>query len=223
MDKDKFDFFKDTLNEIGICLDSDTIKTILSYFECLMEKNKSVNLISRQSNIYEAIVLHLVDSLSIIQLGLPRQNELLDLGSGGGLPGIPLAIANPKWVVTLVESKAKKCVFLKEIADNLDQKRIIILNQFLETNGRSLPEKHGFFDMVTVRAVDKLKSLIPTVAKLLKNGGSLIAYKGPNYESELEQAKMHISKCRLVLENKYEFILPFVNAKRTLLCFRKIL
>jgi 16S rRNA (guanine527-N7)-methyltransferase len=221
MNNNPTDFFQNALQQLNIQLNSGSITQILLYFEKLLDKNTNINLISRQSAYFDSIIIHLVDSLTPLKTGFPQFLELLDLGSGGGLPGIPLALANPGWNVTLVESKAKKCAFLTEMSTLFDQKRIKILNQFLEPNGRSLQDKRGFFDLVTVRAVDKLPSLISTVSHLIKQDGSLIAYKGPNYEDELRLASKELLKNNLVLYLKLDCILPVVNAKRTLLFFRK--
>jgi 16S rRNA (guanine527-N7)-methyltransferase len=215
------EYLQNSLSMLNITLDPAVVDRILCYFNDLLDKNKVVNLISRQSELVNSISVHLVDSLSPMQVELPKEVELLDLGSGGGLPGIPLEIANSLWKVTLVESKAKKSAFLKEMADKYGEGRVTVLTEFLQSNGRSLPDKQSFFDIVTVRAVGKLTSLISTVSHLIKSGGYLIAYKGPNYIEELKLAEKYLERHKLVLERKLDFVIPLIDASRTLLFFRK--
>ncbi|MDR2200154.1 MAG: 16S rRNA (guanine(527)-N(7))-methyltransferase RsmG [Deltaproteobacteria bacterium] len=214
-------FFLNSLNQINIKLDYDILEKILLYYEYLLIKNKSVNLISRQNNFQDGIITHLVDSLSPLQVDFPNDLKLLDLGSGGGLPGIPLKIANPGWCVTLIESKAKKCVFLNEMAEKFGEGRIKVLNKFVDKNCVSLSDEIGLFDVITVRAVAKLSSLIITVSHLIKSSGYLVAYKGPNYLEEFIEVEKYLKKYRMKFDKKIEYILPINNAKRILLFFQK--
>ncbi|MDR2351632.1 MAG: 16S rRNA (guanine(527)-N(7))-methyltransferase RsmG [Deltaproteobacteria bacterium] len=221
MIEDAKKFFKESLERLNIYLDSLLIDKIFMYFTDLLEKNKSVNLISRQSVFFDSIVVHLVDSLTPMQIELPQNIELLDFGSGGGLPGIPLILANPTWKAVLAESKAKKSVFLQEMADKYGNGKISVLTEFLDSKNRNIEAQRSFFDIVTARAVDKLHVIATSVTSLIKVGGLLIAYKGPNYAEELKKAEKFMDKCGLIFERKLEFSLPTVDAKRTLLFFRK--
>lgn len=221
MIEDAKKFFKESLERLNIYLDSLLIDKIFMYFTDLLEKNKSVNLISRQSVFFDSIVVHLVDSLTPMQIELPQNIELLDFGSGGGLPGIPLILANPTWKAVLAESKAKKSVFLQEMADKYGNGKISVLTEFLDSKNRNIEVQRSFFDIVTARAVDKLHVIATSVTSLIKVGGLLIAYKGPNYAEELKKAEKIMDKCGLIFERKLEFSLPTVDAKRTLLFFRK--
>jgi 16S rRNA (guanine527-N7)-methyltransferase len=218
---DAKDYFEKSLKALNIFLEPDSANSIFGYFGCLLEKNRQINLISRQTSPLRAVSAHLVDSLSLLQAELPKELDHLDFGSGGGLPGIPLQLANPGWRTSLAEASAKKSAFLQEMADRFSHGNITVINQFLEPKGTSLREKTGFFDLVTVRAVDKLPLLVSAVAHLVKGGGLLVAYKGPNYMDELRASKRDVKKNGLELEKKIEFALPFSDIRRTLLFFRK--
>ncbi|MDR2351800.1 MAG: 16S rRNA (guanine(527)-N(7))-methyltransferase RsmG [Deltaproteobacteria bacterium] len=215
-------FFRNSLEKLNITLDSSIRDSIFDYFNDLLDRNKVINLISRQSTLFDSITVHLVDSLTPLQIDLPKKAKMLDLGSGGGLPGMPLLLALQSWKGILAESKEKKSAFLSEMADKYGNGRISVFTEFIDSKGKSLPEKASSLDVVTARAVDKLSSIISSVSHLIKKDGFLIAYKGPNYLEELKQAEKYLSKSNMLLDKKLEFTLPFVTAKRTLLFFRKI-
>ena len=116
---------------------------------------------------------------------LPRGDRLLDVGSGGGLPGIVIALARPDLEVHLLEATAKKCTFLVEAASELAVPVTV-------HNGRAEELAVGplrrSFDLVTARAVAPLVRLVPWVAPYLREGGQLHAIKGERWGEELAEA-----------------------------------
>lgn len=126
---------------------------------------------------------------------LPRELEVVaDLGSGGGLPGLVLAMVRPELSVTLIEATGKKARFLEETAADLDLAVHIV-------NGRA--EEHeqfdltGAFDAVTARAVAPLAKLVPWVRPLLVKRGLLFAIKGDRWQEELQEARPLLKGQRL--------------------------
>ncbi len=150
----------------------------------IREINSKVNLISRkdESNLFERHILH---SLSIAKyIRFPAGSRVVDAGTGGGFPGIPLAIYFPEVHFTLVDSIAKKVNAVKKIADLLDLKNVTVLNSRMEQVNES-------FDFAVTRAVAPLKTLKQWLKGKINNRYSesgLICLKGGNLEEEIKAA-----------------------------------
>lgn len=128
-----------------------------------------------------AVDVHVADSL--VSLDLPElraAKRIADLGSGGGFPGLALAIALPDAQVALVESVGKKCAFLRETAASLGLANVAVV----ERRAEAWPEGLGRHDVVTARAVAPLAVLTEYAAPLLRVGGLLVAWKGRPEEAE---------------------------------------
>lgn len=122
---------------------------------------------------------HIPESLALARL-LPDGPDLVDIGSGGGLPGLVIAIARPDLAVTLVESTRKKATFLEATAEALGI-GVRVVNERAET-------LEGDFALATARAVAPLDRLLPWVLPLLGPGGRLYAVKGPGWRDEVGEA-----------------------------------
>jgi 16S rRNA (guanine527-N7)-methyltransferase len=206
------------LGDLKINIDESTINIIISYWEFLLEKNNAINLISRQGTMESRVVNHLIDSLTPLAFDWPKNLSAMDFGSGAGLPGIPLKICRPDWRMTLVESTKKKADFLAEVCSYLKLQNYSIINSYIDN-------KYNFnnikFDLITVRAVDKLNNLIKNIYNFLNVNGIFLAYKGPNYISELDGIRNISKKYNIELAKTYSFTLPFINSPRNLLFFVK--
>ena len=126
---------------------------------------------------------HLLNCAVVAEL-VPRRCELVDLGSGAGLPGIVLAIMRPLAAVTLVEPMARRTVFLQECADRLELRNVRVRRGRAE----DLAGQVGA-DIVTARAVARLGRLAGLAAGLARPGGTVLAIKGASAAAELEQAR----------------------------------
>jgi 16S rRNA (guanine527-N7)-methyltransferase len=125
--------------------------------------------------------LHIADSLAGLQLAPVRTApRIADLGAGGGFPGLVLAVALPTAEVTLVESVGKKCEFLRSVVDDLELRNVAIVNARAE----AWPDGSGSQDVITARALAPLSVLAEYAAPLLREGGSLVAWKGKRDPSE---------------------------------------
>jgi 16S rRNA (guanine527-N7)-methyltransferase len=124
---------------------------------------------------------HIADSLAGLQLAPMRTAaRIADLGAGGGFPGLVLAVALPGTQVTLVESVRKKCEFLLSVVDDLELRNVAVVTARAE----AWPEGSGSQDVVTARALAPLNVLVEYAAPLLREGGSLVAWKGKRDLSE---------------------------------------
>ena len=143
----------------------------------LLAANRRVNL-TRVTSPGEVARLHLLDSLAALpQVDALAPSEAIDLGSGGGLPALPLAMARPEIRWTLVDSVGKKATILAEIAAALDLRNVSVVADRVETLGQSAEHRERY-PLVTARACAALPVLAELALPLLAVGGSLLAWKG---------------------------------------------
>lgn len=146
--------------------------------------------------------------------------KVLDVGSGGGFPAIPLKIVRDDLSFTLLEATGKKCNFLNEVVDKLKLDCVQVVNDRAEACAReeNMREK---FDAVSARAVARLNVLCEYCLPFVSLGGSFIAYKGDASE-EICEAANAIKTLGGEIEKVIEYELPENNGKRTLICIKKV-
>ncbi|MCF7749318.1 16S rRNA (guanine(527)-N(7))-methyltransferase RsmG [Bacillus subtilis subsp. subtilis] len=160
-------------------LDAALAPPLLTYLTLLDRWNRTYNLTAIRDPL-EMVTRHLLDSLAM-QPYLER-GTLADLGTGPGLPGIPLAIARPQLQVTLVESNGKKARFMREAVRQLGLGNARVA----ESRAEALAEP-GAYDHLTARAMDTLAGIIAVGGHLLRPGGRLLAMKGMYPHDEIAQ------------------------------------
>jgi 16S rRNA (guanine527-N7)-methyltransferase len=167
------------LQELGIALDGQTRQKLLDYLALLEKWNKVHNLTAVRDP-GEMVTLHLLDSLSV----LPhiKNGRLLDVGSGAGLPGIPLAIVRPDLQVTVMDSNHKKASFMRQA------KAVLGINNLEVVCGRveGFRPEHKF-DMVISRAFSDLAEFMRLTSHLCAENGVWLAMKGVYPHEELAQ------------------------------------
>jgi len=171
---------RDTLHRglISLGLDADALAPrLLDYLALLARWNRTYNLTAVRDP-REMVTRHLLDSLAMH--GHVEPGALADLGTGPGLPGIPLAIAKPQLQVTLVESNGKKARFLREAVRTLGLGNARVA----ESRAEALDEPAAY-DALTARALDVLAGIIGVGGHLLKPGGRLLAMKGVRPDEEI--------------------------------------
>ena len=210
-----------SLLALGISLPEEVQARLLVYLDYVLKANEKLNLTSIEYP--GAVTKHLVDSLSVMQKeGLASlEDPWLDLGSGAGFPGIPLAMAFPGKKIILVESIQKKAKFLEECVTALGLgNQVHVKSERAEALGKNeLKAKCG---LVVCRAVGKLSSLLAISMPLLLSGGRLIAYKGPKAEQEIMECSNVLKSLNCQIEKKLDFSLPFSGEARTLVVVRKL-
>ena len=174
----------------GINLSPEQDAQLSRYLDLLFEANVKMNL-TRITDRAVAEVQHVGDSLTLLP-HLPRQAggispRLADVGSGGGVPGIPIAIVRPDIAVLLIESTKKKATFLKQTVDALGLSKASVSEWRAEDVAHS--NNRESFDVVTARAVATLDFLAEWCLPLAKRGGKFLAMKGPKVMEELPAAK----------------------------------
>jgi 16S rRNA (guanine527-N7)-methyltransferase len=191
---------------------------LAAHLSFVIEQNKNLNLTSIRDE-EAGIILHIEDSLH----ALPELNEvpngpLVDLGSGAGFPGIPLAILTARHC-TLVEATKKKAQFLRQfIHDRLLEDQINIEPQRIEAFSR---QKQGCFIAATARALSSLPALMELAAPLLQQDGVLLAYKGNPTQEELERAHRAEKTLGMRVCSIRSFVLSDNQSKRSIVLIQK--
>ena len=188
------------------------------YIKTFLEENSKINLMSKNDEklIFEK---HIYDSLSIKFLfdkldTLPK--TILDIGTGGGFPSIPIALEYPKIEVTGIDSIQKKINAISNIAKKLGIKNI----EFIRDRVENIKDKK--YDMITSRAVAQASLLIEYAYPLLKKDGYLVLYKSKSIDEEIEKAKPLIRKLHMKISDIIEYSLPLEeNYNRCLLVLQK--
>ncbi len=204
----------------GIHLSKSQYAALERFADLMEAKNKVLNL----TNIRDRatfMVKQILNSLMLDQfVDFKSGMSVADLGTGGGFPGIPLAIAHPEVQFLLVDSVQKKIRAVEEFADQLGLKNVKTLSERIEVLGQN-PDYRQRFDLVTAQALAPLPVLLELATPLAKVGGLFVAMKGPNYLEELAQSKNGM-KCLKLGEPKIEsYELPEGAGSRYLLIFNK--
>ena len=165
---------------LDVKLPADATARLLAYVDLLAKWNRTYNLTAIREPV-RMITHHVLDALAIVQ-HLPARDTLrvLDVGSGGGVPGIPLAIARPHWDVTLLDSNSKKTTFLTQATIELGLANIHVATARVEAYAHDAP-----FDLVVSRAFSDLDDFARGAARHLASGGVLAAMKGVHPDDEL--------------------------------------
>lgn len=213
------ELFKEKLDELNISYDEEKLNTLEKYYEKLVSYNEKVNLtaITKKEDVY---LKHFYDSLTIARvIDLNKVNNLLDIGSGAGFPGIVLKIFYPNLDVTLIDSNNKKTTFLAYISQELGLKNVKVVNDRVENFAKNNLNK---FDVVTARAVTQLNILVELAMPLVKKKMYFIAMKG-NIDDEVTDGIFAITKMGGKIENQETFYLSGNENKRTLISVQKII
>ena len=161
-----------------------------------------------------SVRLHLIDSITVLPLMRQfldlKTPKIADLGSGGGLPAIPIAILQPEWHVTLIEAIRKKTAFLQHVRGKLGLKNIQVLSERVEAVAKSQP---GQFDAVISRAFTNLAHFLELSLPLLKPDGLVFAMKAKRADEELQDVCM--DDWRLVADEPLQ--IPNLAVERRLL------
>lgn len=192
-------------------LSDEQLDKLNKYMEITLKENEHVNL-TRNDTIDSFITKNILDSLLIVKNFDLNKKTVLDIGSGAGLPGIPLAIYYPKTKFVLLEPTFKRASFLAMVSDLLELNNVKVVAKRAEDYIKE--NNYETFDFVVSRAVSKLNILIELSVPYLKVGGELIAYKGLNYLEEIEESKNALKVLNSEINIVKEDILDFLNETR---------
>lgn len=184
----------DGLAQLGIQADAAQHRQLIDFLRLLEKWNRVFNLTAVKDP-EQMVIRHLLDSLAV--LPYIRGTRVLDVGSGAGLPGIPLAIVKPEWSYTLLDKQGKKTRFMVQAAAELGLKQVDVVQGAVETFAPAAP-----FDTVVARAFSSLYHMVESCGRLCAPHGRLLAMKGkpapdepgalpPGYRC-VEDARLHV-------------------------------
>jgi 16S rRNA (guanine527-N7)-methyltransferase len=182
---------EDALAELGMSLPDHRIALLRTYRDLLLKANRSVNLTAILDPA-EAESRLIAESLAILPLLPEGEVRLLDVGSGGGVPGIPLAIARPDLRVDLLDATEKKVNLLNDFAAQLGLEQLRALRGRAEERAHD-PAFRGRYAIVVARAVARLATLVELTLPFLESGGVAILPKGDSVQDEVIEAQQAIS------------------------------
>lgn len=180
------------LRDVGYAPKEKQIQQVVQFYEILAEKNKVMNLTALDSP-EDFLEKHLRDSLLLhSHFSFEEGRKLIDVGTGAGFPGIPIAIMEPNLTVALLDSLTKRILFLEEVISALGLSNAYTINSRAEVAGKQ-PELREKYDYCVSRAVSHLNKLAEYCLPLVKVGGYFIPYKAEKVLSELPESEKAIS------------------------------
>lgn len=215
------EYIKRSLLEAGLLnrMDEETAERLVRFYDLLIYTNKYINL-TRITDFKEYVEKHIIDSLEVIHyLSTDNVEKCIDIGSGGGFPGLPLAIIYPHIHVVLVDSVGKKVNFINDVVNQLELKNAIGVHARAEDLARNRDYREQF-DLCTSRAVARFSALSELCLPFLKIGGFFAAYKSGDSAPEIQEGQ----KAVRVLGGKIESINDFRlnDMGRSIVVVRKV-
>ena len=205
------------LLRLKLDFNEDITDKLITTLKLVIEKNKVLNL-TRIDSFEDAVVLHLEDSLSIYPEFMHSSGEFCDIGTGGGFPGLPLAIASGRKGI-LLDSVKKKALAVQEFVEEVSLTGQV---QALGMRSEELcAECFGEFDTVVARAVDKLSVVEEYASPLLASGGHLIAMRGTESLGDEKAAQIASEQLGLQMIEKRAFSLGPDEVARSVYVFEK--
>ena len=210
---------KKLMNEIDVDITENQISKFYDYMNLLLEWNEKINL-TAITKPDEIVLKHFVDCLTI-QKYIEDNKKIVDIGTGAGFPGVPLAIMNDRCRFTLVDSLNKRINFLNEIKDKLNLKNVLAIHSRAEEFDQNKMYRENF-DIAVSRAVANLCVLSEYLLPAVKVGGKVICMKGSQIEEELNDAKFALKELGGKVKFVDEFLLPGTDMKRNVVVIEKV-
>lgn len=211
------ELFTRGVQELGVSLTSAELGRFYRFAAELKKWSRKINLTAIHSD-EEIAVKHFLDSLTLFTV-VGRKGHLLDIGSGGGFPSIPLKIVCHDLHVTSVDAVEKKVIFQRHAA------RLLGLHDFaaLHARGEELAAHHaGRFDWVVSRAFSDIPTFVRIALPLIKDTGTIVAMKGKGGREEVAAAKAILSEMMVEVRDVLEFHLPVSGDARSLVVMQRI-
>lgn len=212
------ELFIKSLEDLNIKITDKQLEQLDIYYKLLVEWNQKMNLtaILAENDVY---LKHFYDSITTVKvIDLSGIENIIDIGSGAGFPGIVLKIFYPHLKLDILDSNNKKLIFLQEVINKLDLENVNLIHARAEEYALSHLDK---YDLVVSRAVANLNTLIELCLPLVKINGYFIALKGDATE-ELKVVQNELKILNGKIESKEEFDLPIEQSKRTLIKIKKL-
>jgi 16S rRNA (guanine527-N7)-methyltransferase len=210
--------------KLGIQLSEPQLEQFETYYRELADWNERMNL-TAITDYEEVQIKHFLDSLTVITVLKPaditRSPSVIDVGTGAGLPGLPVKIALPRTRLALLEATAKKCTFLQHLTTTLGMQDVEIVNARSEAAAHDARYREKFY-LVLSRAVASLPTLAELALPFCAVGGLFIAQKKGDIEKEIEQSQSAIEIMGGRLREVRPVLFEGLNDQRYLLVIDKV-
>jgi 16S rRNA (guanine527-N7)-methyltransferase len=210
-----------SFKELNIPYSPDIENKFKNYKELLKEWNQKINItaIENDDDIY---LKHFIDSILLLESAtIDEKKRIIDVGTGGGFPGLPLKIVNNNYNVTLLDSLRKRIDFLSVVIDKLGLKDVSLIHGRAEDFGRD-PMYREKYDICVSRAVAPLNVLCEYCLPFVKVGGYFAAYKSENISEEILNSDSAVYKLGGKIKNIIEKSLPGTEIVRKIVIIEKI-
>jgi len=218
---DKIDYFENLLKKIDINYDEETIRSFKKYKDLIIEWNKKINITSIDSE-EEIYLKHFIDSIIIKKYVIIKKgSKTIDIGTGGGFPGIPLKLIDNDMKITLLDSLNKRIKFLNEVVKELNLEEVECIHARAEELGQDKNYREKY-DYGFSRAVASLNVLLEYSLPFIKKNGLFIAFKGSNFKDEIQESKNALNILGGEIIDIKEYSLPETDISRSMIVVKKI-
>jgi len=218
---DKIDNFENLLKKIDINYDEETIRSFKKYKDLIIEWNKKINITSIDSE-EEIYLKHFIDSIIIKKYVIIKKgSKTIDIGTGGGFPGIPLKLIDNDMRITLLDSLNKRIKFLNEVVKELNLEEVDCIHARAEELGQDKNYREKY-DYGFSRAVASLNVLLEYSLPFIKKNGLFIAFKGSNFKDEIQESKNALNILGGEIIDIKEYSLPETDISRSMIVVKKI-
>ena len=200
-------------------LTEDQVENFFKYMNLLLEWNEKINL-TAITDVDDIILKHFIDSMTVLKY-IEKDKSIIDVGTGAGFPGIPIAILREDVKITLLDSLNKRINFLNEVCSELKINNIETIHGRAEEAGQNKQYREKY-DIAVSRAVANMTTLSEYLIPFVKVGGICICMKGCEIDHELEQAKFAIKELGGKIEKVEKFNLPDSDIERNIVIIKKI-
>lgn len=200
-------------------LTEDQLENFFKYMNLLLEWNEKINL-TAITDVDDIILKHFIDSMTVLKY-IEKDKSIIDVGTGAGFPGIPIAIMREDVKITLLDSLNKRINFLNEVCSELKINNIETIHGRAEEAGQNKQYREKY-DIAVSRAVANMTTLSEYLIPFVKVGGICICMKGSEIDHELEQAKFAIKELGGKIEKVEKFNLPDSDIERNIVIIKKI-
>jgi 16S rRNA (guanine527-N7)-methyltransferase len=215
------EILKDGFNKLNLSYDSIKNEKFEKYKNLLKEWNQKINITAINDD-EEIYIKHFLDSVIILDKNMENEKKrIIDIGTGGGFPGVPLKISNSNYEVTLLDSLKKRIDFLSIVIKELDLKDMHLIHGRAEDFGQDKNYREEY-DICVSRAVAQLNVLSELCIPFVKVGGYFAAYKSENIAEEINSSKSAIAKLGGKITEVKEIKLPGSDIVRKIVIIEKI-
>lgn len=216
-----FDLLNTACEKEGLSFDTGKYEKFIMYKDMIKEWNEKINLTAITDD-EQIIKKHFIDSVKIFKFTpLKNAKKIIDIGTGGGFPGIPIKIVSPETDVTLLDSLNKRIIFLTEVINKLELNNIKAVHSRAEDYIKDSKSREKF-DAVVSRAVANMCVLSEICIPYVKVDGYFVALKGPSIDEELNEAKNAIGTLGGKIEDIIKVEIEETDLKHNLVVIRKI-